>query len=344
MDGSNEPTLVAQRIGGRCRGLVTIASDGGTPMTTQQGGPHVAGPRDYSAGTERALYLLSRGTCYYPGCEERVVKFIEGQPISNVQITHIRGALPNSARYDPNMTDEERAAFTNLILTCKPHHDLIDRIDPKKHPMELLHEWKAEREDDGLAELRGLNGLTDDRLAEMLESAFRAHAPRREVTIEIAAAMIYDGINGMSIPLEGWRQLIELNPHLSKVEHALVTTVRNIGYVPASVEYVSIDFVFDDADGQQKVCTLGGANCYPLLNPRLPKALDVGAPAINWLTSLHALQTFLPALLASGEVQIRANARLGSGEKVSTDTYPISLIPFDIISGSPLIRRGHRPA
>ncbi|MGA5342478.1 hypothetical protein ACPCK3_25945 [Streptomyces griseoincarnatus] len=288
----------------------------------------MTGARNYLAGTERALYLLSRGTCYFPNCTETVIKFIEGVPISNVQITHIRGALPNSARFDTSMTDAERAAFANLILTCKPHHDLIDRIEPKRYPVELLHEWKVEREGDGFSALGEIVGLTDGRLAEMLEDAFRSHAPRREVTVEISGAIFYDDINAMSIPLNGWRQLVELNPRLSTAQHSVVTTVRNVGHVPASVESISLDFVFDDVSGNQQVCTLGGANDHPRLNPQLPKSLEVGAPALNWLTSLATIQSFLPALLASGEVQIRSSVRLGSGEQISTDTYPVGLIPF----------------
>ena len=117
----------------------------------------------------------------------------------------------------------------------------------------------------------------------------------------------------MSIPLNGWRQLVKLNPHLSTAQYAIVTTVRNTGYTPASVEDISLDFVFDDASGQERLCVLSGANNYPHLNPRLPKPLEAGAPVINWLTSLAAVQTFLPALLVSGEVRIRSNARLGVG-------------------------------
>ena len=74
----------------------------------------MSGPRDYSAGTERALFLLAQGTCYYPDCPTRVITFVEeGVPVVNVHIAHISGAKPWSARFDPAMSDKERAAFDN---------------------------------------------------------------------------------------------------------------------------------------------------------------------------------------------------------------------------------------
>jgi hypothetical protein len=101
---------------------------------------------DFS-GTQKALFHLSQGTCYYPECATRVIVFVEQRPIVNVHISHIRGALPGSPKYDTSMSDEERSSFTNLLLLCKPHHDLVDRIEPDRYPAETLEKWKAAREE-----------------------------------------------------------------------------------------------------------------------------------------------------------------------------------------------------
>jgi len=71
------------------------------------------------AATERALYAYSGTTCYYPDCKTPVIVFVEDEPVSNVEIAHIKGAYPGSPRYDPAMTDDERRSFPNLILLCK---------------------------------------------------------------------------------------------------------------------------------------------------------------------------------------------------------------------------------
>ncbi|WP_084434774.1 hypothetical protein [Kibdelosporangium aridum] len=228
------------------------------------------------------------------------------------------------------MSDAERAAFTNLVLMCKPHHDLIDRIDPGRFSVSLLHQWKKNREGDDTSALNGLNGLTETRLAELLESSFRANAPQREVTIELSGAIFYDdGLNAISVTLAAWRNTLDINPQLPVTRQAILTTVRNVGSIPSSVEGFSIDLVFDDVDGQQQVCTLSGQDSFPELNPLLPKSLNVGAPAIRWLTSFDSLRAFLPALAGHGEIGIRATASLGSGETIVTDISPISLIPLD---------------
>ncbi|WP_454852454.1 hypothetical protein [Promicromonospora soli] len=291
----------------------------------------MADPRGYTTGTERALYFLSRGTCYYPGCDEPVMKFVEGLPISNAQIAHINGANPNSARYESTMTDEERAAFTNLILTCKPHHDLIDRIRPTEHPADLLRTWKAEREKDTLTALNGLRGLTEDRLAEMLEEASRSQAPQREVVVELTGIALHEGISGISLPPEAWRETIERSPRLAEVENALVTLVQNVGYEAAGVEEVGLKLFRLVGDDEETVAVLVGANHYPDMNQQLPKRLEPGAPEIKWLHSVQQLYPVLRTLSADDGVRIRAYARLSSGERIPSESFSISLIPFDLV-------------
>jgi hypothetical protein len=130
----------------------------------------MSGPRDYSAGTRAALATLSKGHCYYPNCHEPTIVFVNGEPIINYQIAHIKDVNPGN-RYDPNMTDEERASFKNLVLLCKPHHTYVDKTKPGDFPSHVLQGWKDDREAPGVAELRGLDGLTEARLAELIREA-----------------------------------------------------------------------------------------------------------------------------------------------------------------------------
>jgi hypothetical protein len=53
------------------------------------------------------------------------------------EICHIEGEGGKSARYNPNMTQEERKSFNNLILLCPTHHTLIDK-NPIEYTTGLL--------------------------------------------------------------------------------------------------------------------------------------------------------------------------------------------------------------
>jgi len=88
-----------------------------------------------------------------------------------VQIAHIHAVEPGGARYDANMTDEARRSFPNLILLCKPCHDLVDKAAVEQYPPEVLERWKTEREAVGMAGLRALGGITEDRLQELITEA-----------------------------------------------------------------------------------------------------------------------------------------------------------------------------
>ncbi|MER7196702.1 hypothetical protein CG723_41025 [Streptomyces sp. CB01635] len=73
----------------------------------------------------RELYLLSGNECAWPGCTVPLAPD-EGGMLG--EIAHIRAAESGGARFDPGMTNNERRAFTNLVLLCPTHHTLIDHV------------------------------------------------------------------------------------------------------------------------------------------------------------------------------------------------------------------------
>jgi hypothetical protein len=134
------------------------------------------GPRDYSAGTRAALASLSGGTCYFPGCATPIIEFVDGEPITNYDIAHIRDARPGN-RYDASMTDDQRRSFENLVLLCTVHHKVVDKVQPRRYPSAELQRWKSEREVTVKGGLRALRGVSEERLEEMLRQAVASVAP-----------------------------------------------------------------------------------------------------------------------------------------------------------------------
>lgn len=284
----------------------------------------MTGARDYREGAKQALFALAGRTCYYPDCRQPVVVFVEGIPVSNVHIAHIRGAAPGSARYDPSMRDEERASFDNLLLLCKPHHDLVDRLRPDDFSVDLLQDWKRQREGKELAALSGLGDMTETRLAELLENAMRQVGPKREVTIEIAGGALVPGTTGVAHgPIDYWRTVVELNPELANSLIVLIIS-RNTGGLPASIE--SFNLYLQAANGLETA--LIGRNDYPSLNPDLPCPLGPGESA-KWLTSIDTLLMLINGMKGAGVEMagFRATVGLGSGETISSEVCSIEHLP-----------------
>jgi hypothetical protein len=141
------------------------------------------GPHDYTRGTTAALLTLARGTCYYPSCPVPIFIFVDGKPQPNYTTAHIRAANPNGPRYVREMTDEERRDLPNLVLLCTGHHNAVDGRDRDKYTIELLEKWKSDREKEGLAVLRGLRELTEDRLQEMITEALESQVKKLDEAI-----------------------------------------------------------------------------------------------------------------------------------------------------------------
>ncbi len=99
------------------------------------------GPRNYTDLTLKRLFALSGNQCSFPGCKEVLVN---AKNAKNSNICHIEAANPGGERYNPQMTDEERADYSNLFLLCVQHHD--ETNDETKYTVDVLRDMKQKHE------------------------------------------------------------------------------------------------------------------------------------------------------------------------------------------------------
>jgi hypothetical protein len=283
------------------------------------------GPRDYGSGTEKALFHLCSGTCYFPDCSTPVIRSVDGHQIVEVEIAHIRGANENSARYDPSMTDPERASFANLILMCTPHHKLIDRISPENYSVELLMSWKTTNEPvDGLQDLR--NVVTETNFENLLERIAAEFAPTRTVELDLLVGLLSSPVDIASVPPDSFDMLLRTNPHLATMPRVIVSNIRNTGTLPVGVEAVDLYFGVATNHGSSEgegSLTLMGRNDFGRSNPALPYRVKDG-DAVRWLTRMETVQNVVETATLSGSSisSLWVRVRLATGETVDSVKVP----------------------
>jgi hypothetical protein len=131
------------------------------------------------AATEAALWTLSNGRCYAPGCTAPVVVEVRlGVYRKNAQIAHIRGV--RAPRYDPALSEPDCASFSNLLILCLPHHGEVDdrKTGEKLYPVETLTRWKTEHEGANGPALAALGPVDEETLARLLTQVFSPPARR----------------------------------------------------------------------------------------------------------------------------------------------------------------------
>lgn len=89
----------------------------------------------------RELYIKSGNECAYPGCHNVLVDE-NGNFVG--EVCHIEAAMPGGERFNPNMTNEDRRSFGNLMLMCHHHHVVTD--DVCIYTVEKLKEMKRNHE------------------------------------------------------------------------------------------------------------------------------------------------------------------------------------------------------
>lgn len=267
------------------------------------------GPRDYTAATERALYAFSGTTCYFPGCKTPVIVFVENEPFSNVEIAHIRGAHRRSARYDYAMTNDERRSFPNLLLLCKPHHELVDKRHPDNYPPELLSTWKALREAEAGIDGHALSTLSDDRIIELIEKAVASARSKRLLTAELDLGVAFPG---HTVTFRSDTAKDYFDTYADQGPAILILTVRNQGTLKGYVNNHGLRFM-------PMGMTLTGTNDLPHINPSLPCSIDVGESQ-TWVYELKNVVAMVGVLRAQGGTvsSLTGEVSLGSGETIES--------------------------
>ncbi len=101
--------------------------------------------RNISQGTIKVLWGKSWGRC--SKCKNSIIIERDGlNPSPIAEMAHIAGLNPDSARYDPNMTDDERNSVENIILLCPTCHKIVDK-DKEKYTVSKLKGIKKEHEE-----------------------------------------------------------------------------------------------------------------------------------------------------------------------------------------------------
>lgn len=88
------------------------------------------------------LFAKTGNQCAYPGCAEPL---IDKDDDYLGHMCHIEAAKKGGARYNPEMTEEERSSVNNLIVLCRNHHAVVDK---KEHLYTVAHlqKMKADHE------------------------------------------------------------------------------------------------------------------------------------------------------------------------------------------------------
>lgn len=89
----------------------------------------------------KQLFIYSGNQCAFKGCTHKIVSD-EGTYIA--EICHIEAAKEGGQRFNPSMTNEQRADYPNLLLLCHEHHKETDNVE--KYTVDILKRMKEEHE------------------------------------------------------------------------------------------------------------------------------------------------------------------------------------------------------
>lgn len=274
-------------------------------------------PHSFTSGTQKALFRLARGTCYFPNCTREILTFASGEPLVDVQIAHIAAAERGGPRFDSSMTDEERRSIDNLILLCQAHHNLVDKVRPDAFASDELRRWKSDNEDPGLRSALRDAAVNERNLEQFLMTIASAMSPTRDARVELSAA-IRNGNQALTGPVLDFAEVFGASTQFADWGLALVISVRNTGQLDIVVESVALHWEIADVDAP--------AIFLPPVDPQahqLPCRVRDGA-ADHWPIAASNVRGNLLVLEQATIVAVRGVATLSSGERVES-----AALPFD---------------
>lgn len=110
--------------------------------------------------TRRRLFAASAGYCQNPGCANVLFVDTAGKSIHIAEMAHVFAANDGGPRAKPDLNQEERGTFENLVMLCANCHTMVDKA-PDAFPDTMMLSWKHEHAN----KLLGLFGAVrlDDR-------------------------------------------------------------------------------------------------------------------------------------------------------------------------------------
>lgn len=266
-------------------------------------------PHSFTSGTQKALFRLARGTCYFPGCAREILTYEGKEPLVDVQIAHIAAAEPGGPRFDASMTDEQRRSIDNLILLCQAHHNLVDKVRPTDFPVDDLRQWKSENEDAALRSALSDANVDEANLEQILTAIASAISPARDAIVELSAAVL-NGNQAITGPVQGFAEVFGASTGFNDWGLAIVISVRNKGQLDIVVESVALHWSLDGSDSS--------AIFHPPVHPRanrLPHRVADGAVG-HWPIAAANIRGNVQVLQNSTKiVSVKAVVTLSSGEQ-----------------------------
>lgn len=270
---------------------------------------------EYPNDTETALLTLSKETCYFPRCSHSVIRFVDDEPVVDIEMAHIREDEFGSPRYDATFDCSSSRLFANLLLVCTAHHTWVDKLHRERYSVEMLEGWKANHERHW--ELMGdaLGMITEEELPTALETVVRESSPFRSASV------------GLGLGLAALDHFIEIEPdgfadfsqsHRDLGNGVVVLRVKNDGFLPVVVEGCSLNLT-------PLGPSLSASYWSTLFGTRFPFELS-GGESDKWLFTLDSVTTLLHLLESQNRKieSIVAEAVLASGERITSSPLSIS--------------------
>lgn len=274
-----------------------------------------ANPHSFTSGTQKALFRLARGTCYFPGCEREILTLESGEPLVDVQIAHIAAAEPAGPRFDASMTDEERRSIDNLILLCQAHHNLVDKVRPDDFPVDTLRRWKSDNEDPALRSALRDASVNEANLEQLLMAFASVVTPTRQAIVELSAA-IRNGNQAITAPVFDFAEVFGPSTEFADWGLALVVSVRNKGQLDIVIESVALHWQLAEADAPAVFLPPTDPQAHPL-----PYRVPDGA-AGHWPIAANNVRGNVLALQNATVVSVRGVVTLSSGERFESGSMP----------------------
>lgn len=95
------------------------------------------------AHTQRRLFAASAGYCQNPGCASELFVDASGKSIHIAEMAHVFAAKDGGPRASPQLSEQERGAFENLVVLCANCHTMVDKA-PEAFPDSMMLSWKRE--------------------------------------------------------------------------------------------------------------------------------------------------------------------------------------------------------